>query len=175
MSTCEVRLFVPKGCFTAYLTGMTVVDEIFCPPKYISSVQKILFFRFYVFKIKVTLVSCTKNVCKKATTSYFNGNKSKHKTIRLLFFSNCYSVLIVRIFKKNVSFKQNQTLLIVNFLCHQIGTTISLFSWAFLNLNLYAASVQTVKVNVKREQWNLSVKCWRPTMVSTQFLKRSVL
>jgi hypothetical protein len=32
MSTCEVRLFVLKGCFTAYVSGMTVVDEIFCPP-----------------------------------------------------------------------------------------------------------------------------------------------
>jgi hypothetical protein len=31
MSTCEVRLFVPKGRFTAYASGMTV-DEIFCPP-----------------------------------------------------------------------------------------------------------------------------------------------
>jgi hypothetical protein len=29
MSTCEVRLFVPKGYFTAYVSGMTVVDEIF--------------------------------------------------------------------------------------------------------------------------------------------------
>jgi hypothetical protein len=32
MSTCEVRLFLPKGCFRAYVSGMTVVDEIFCPP-----------------------------------------------------------------------------------------------------------------------------------------------
>jgi hypothetical protein len=32
MSTCEVRLFVLKGCFTAYVSGLTVVDEIFCPP-----------------------------------------------------------------------------------------------------------------------------------------------
>jgi hypothetical protein len=31
MSTCEVRLFVPKGRFTAYASEMTV-DEIFCPP-----------------------------------------------------------------------------------------------------------------------------------------------
>jgi hypothetical protein len=34
MSTCEVRLFVPKGYFTAYVSGMTVVDEIFCSPLY---------------------------------------------------------------------------------------------------------------------------------------------
>jgi hypothetical protein len=27
MSTCEVRLFVPKSCFTAYVSGMTVMDE----------------------------------------------------------------------------------------------------------------------------------------------------
>jgi hypothetical protein len=31
MSTCEARLFVPKGRFIAYVSGMTV-DEIFCPP-----------------------------------------------------------------------------------------------------------------------------------------------
>jgi 5-formaminoimidazole-4-carboxamide-1-beta-D-ribofuranosyl 5'-monophosphate synthetase len=36
MSTREVRLFVPKGCFTAYVSGMTVVDEIFCPPLYVE-------------------------------------------------------------------------------------------------------------------------------------------
>jgi hypothetical protein len=41
MSTCEVKLFVPKGCFTAYVSGMTVVDEIFCPPLYYCD-QKIL-------------------------------------------------------------------------------------------------------------------------------------
>jgi hypothetical protein len=39
MSTSEVKLFVPKGCFTAYVSGMTVVDEIFCPPLY-SPMQK---------------------------------------------------------------------------------------------------------------------------------------
>jgi hypothetical protein len=38
MSTCEVRLFVPKGYFTAYVSGMTIVDEIFC-----SSLYSILF------------------------------------------------------------------------------------------------------------------------------------
>jgi hypothetical protein len=27
MSTYQVRLFVPKGCFTAYVSGMTVVDD----------------------------------------------------------------------------------------------------------------------------------------------------
>jgi hypothetical protein len=31
MSTREARLFVPKGRFIAYVSGMTV-DEIFCPP-----------------------------------------------------------------------------------------------------------------------------------------------
>jgi hypothetical protein len=31
MSRCEVRLFVPKGCFRAHVSGMTVVDEIFWP------------------------------------------------------------------------------------------------------------------------------------------------
>jgi hypothetical protein len=31
MSTCEARLFVPKGRFIAYVSGMTV-DEIICPP-----------------------------------------------------------------------------------------------------------------------------------------------
>jgi hypothetical protein len=36
MSTCEVRLFVPKGGFTAYVSGMTVADEIFCPPLYVQ-------------------------------------------------------------------------------------------------------------------------------------------
>jgi hypothetical protein len=36
MSTCEVRLFVLKGCFPACVSGMTVVDEIFCPPLYIA-------------------------------------------------------------------------------------------------------------------------------------------
>jgi hypothetical protein len=37
MSTCEVRLFVPKGGFTAYVSGMTVADEIFCAahPKFV--------------------------------------------------------------------------------------------------------------------------------------------
>jgi hypothetical protein len=34
MYTCEVRLFVSKGYFTAYVSGMTVVDEIFCSPLY---------------------------------------------------------------------------------------------------------------------------------------------
>jgi hypothetical protein len=31
MSTCEARLFVPKGRFIAHVSGMTV-DKIFCPP-----------------------------------------------------------------------------------------------------------------------------------------------
>jgi hypothetical protein len=35
MSTCEVRLFVPKGCFTAYVSELTVVDEIFWPQLYV--------------------------------------------------------------------------------------------------------------------------------------------
>jgi hypothetical protein len=34
MLTCEMRLFVPKGCFTAYVSGMAVVDEIFWPELY---------------------------------------------------------------------------------------------------------------------------------------------
>jgi hypothetical protein len=29
IETCEVRLLVSKGCFTAYMSGMTVMDEIF--------------------------------------------------------------------------------------------------------------------------------------------------
>jgi hypothetical protein len=37
MLTCEVRLFIPKGCFTEYVSGMTVVDEIFCPPLYLGT------------------------------------------------------------------------------------------------------------------------------------------
>jgi hypothetical protein len=34
MLTCEIRLFVPKECFTAYVSGITFVDEIFCPALY---------------------------------------------------------------------------------------------------------------------------------------------
>jgi hypothetical protein len=41
MSTCEARLFVPKGRFIAYVSGMTV-DEIFCPPLH-------CYFVFYCF------------------------------------------------------------------------------------------------------------------------------
>jgi HD superfamily phosphohydrolase YqeK len=40
MSTCKVRLFDPKGCFTVYVRGMTVVDEIFCPPLYVTDVNE---------------------------------------------------------------------------------------------------------------------------------------
>jgi hypothetical protein len=39
MSTCKVRLFDPKGCFTVCVSGMTVVDEIFCPPLYVTDVK----------------------------------------------------------------------------------------------------------------------------------------
>jgi hypothetical protein len=35
MSTCGVRLLLPKGCFTAHVSGVKVVDETFCPPLYL--------------------------------------------------------------------------------------------------------------------------------------------
>jgi hypothetical protein len=44
MSTCEARLFIPKGRFIAYVSGMTV-DEIFCPPLIIIIIIIIIFIR----------------------------------------------------------------------------------------------------------------------------------
>jgi hypothetical protein len=41
-----VGLFVPKGCFTAYVIGLTVVDEIFWPQLYL---QFIFVYTFLVF------------------------------------------------------------------------------------------------------------------------------
>jgi hypothetical protein len=70
MSTCEVRLFIPKGCFRAYVSGMTVVGEIL-----LSDIKKLsykLVFQIILFNAIYGIVS--------KSSSVYNSNLILNRT-----------------------------------------------------------------------------------------------